>query len=116
MSFGPIGYALRIHFQLTSDPPQVHTIYIKLNRLLTNLRAVTAGFLYRRIFAAAQIASIPLTARCGFPNLVLLVCTLTSWTFHKPILPIKLGTPQHLTDGHDVEMLDSDVFLFWFRG
>lgn len=63
MGFGPISYALRIHSQLTSDLPQVRAIHIKLNCLLANFRTVTAGFFDRSIFAATQIAPIPLTAR-----------------------------------------------------
>ena len=94
MRLGPIRYALRVHSQVMANPPQVHAIYIKLNRLLANFWTVTAGFLDRSVLAAAQIAPIPLTARCCLANLVLLVNTRTFWTFHNPILPIKLGTPK----------------------
>jgi hypothetical protein len=53
MRFGPIRYALRVHLQVTSDPPQVHAIHIQLNRLLANLRTVPVLFLDRSVFAAA---------------------------------------------------------------
>ena len=93
MGFGPIGDALRVYSQVPSGSPQVHTIHIKLNCLLPNFSTVTAGFLDRGVLAATQIAPIPLTARRGFANLMLLVSALTFWAFHHPILPINLGTP-----------------------
>ncbi len=104
MSFRPIRYALRVHFQLSSNPPQVHAVHIQLNGLLADLRTVAVRFLQRGVFAAAPITPISLTARPGLANLVLLVTAPTLWTFHAPILPTMLGTPRGIACGHFLQL------------
>lgn len=94
MCLGPVRYTLRVHAQLASYAPQIHPIHIELYGLLAKFRTVPTGFLDGCVFAATQIASISLTTGCGFAYLVLLASALASGTFHKPILPTNLGTPQ----------------------
>ena len=53
VSLYPIRHALRVHLQLTPDPPQVRAVHIELYSLLANFRTVAAGFLDRSIFVAA---------------------------------------------------------------
>lgn len=80
--------------EMAGNAPQIHPIYIHLDRLPPDLFWVGPGFGFWCVLDLAVHAAIALTAAARFPGSVLSFGSMTSWTFHHAfILAHLLATP-----------------------
>ena len=84
MVFGPIGNTLMMDAQLTPCPSQSHAIDIQADRFLAKAVTIPVLLFLGRVTMLTKVTAIPLAAGWRLPDLVLMRCLFTFWTFHMP--------------------------------
>ena len=89
--------------KMASNSAQVHPVHIQLERFPAHLFWVGPGFGFWCVLDLAEHAAITLAATLRFPGSVLVLCSVTFWTFnHALILAQVLATPRKCRTPHEI--------------
>ena len=81
--------------KMASNSAQVHPVHIQLERFPAHLFWVGPGFGFWSVLDLAEHAALTLAATLRFSGSVLVLCSVTFWTFnHALILAQVLATPR----------------------
>jgi hypothetical protein len=79
--------------EMAGDPPQVPPVHVQLQRLFPHCFGIGPRLRLGRVLDLAELAAIALAAAICFSSSILLLCSVTFWTFaHPPNLAHFLAT------------------------